>query len=191
MSSRTYRIVRTDDTGVLTSFYCGIQDMDAFIHDDIKGLKHYIDLGLTNLWVVYKEDLPVAFFALSKSALILNYYDREELERNNAYIDDDIYKTKDSYPAIEIDYLAVDKRYRKEGIGQDILALISERAAQDDFSATLFLTVNSLHTQAYSAVSFYSKCGFKESEYGKIRSYNNEFNDTTPTTMLMYKPIKW
>lgn len=52
--------------------------MDKFIHDKQNGLTKFIEPKLSNSWLVYEEGTVIAFFALSKDALILNSED----ERN-------------------------------------------------------------------------------------------------------------
>lgn len=49
--------------------------MDDFIQDPQRGLAKFIQLRLSNLWLVYEGEKVVAFFALSKDALILNSED--------------------------------------------------------------------------------------------------------------------
>ena len=73
-------IVRADDTSALIDFMCGVPSMDNFIHDKENGLAKFIKLRLSNLWLVYEEGKAVAFFALSKDALVLNNEDRRNLE---------------------------------------------------------------------------------------------------------------
>ena len=67
---------------------------------------------------------------------------------------------KYSYPALEITYFAIDKNYRGQGLGRELIDVIVDRAKTQDVAACLFLTVNALHTKEYSAVGFYEKCKF-------------------------------
>ena len=68
----SFKIVRAADTTALSDFRCGVQSMDAFIHDKVNGLAKFIQMGLSNLWIVFEGSKAVAFFALSKDALMLN-----------------------------------------------------------------------------------------------------------------------
>ena len=47
-----------------------------------KGLAKYIELKLSKLWLVYEGEEVVAFFALSKYALVLNSQDRNIIEKD-------------------------------------------------------------------------------------------------------------
>lgn len=192
-------IRRADDTSALFDFQCGVQSMDDFIHDPDNGLAKFIKLRLSNLWIVFEKDKAVAFFALSKDALILNHSDRQTIERDkekaNALAtpeDADKLWEKEKYPAIEIDYLAVCKEKREEAgdhLGTAIIQKIAQFAANDKLSATMFLTVEALDTKEYSAVEFYRNCDFEFSEVAQNK-YNYELMyGNQPTTRRMYKLI--
>jgi hypothetical protein len=192
-------IRRADDTSALFDFRCGVQSMDDFIHDPDNGLAKFIKLRLSNLWIVFEKDKAVAFFALSKDALILNHSDRQTIERDKekanalaAPEDADKLWEKEKYPAIEIDYLAVCKEKREEAgdhLGTAIIQKIAQFAANDKLSATMFLTVEALDTKEYSAVEFYRNCDFEFSEVAQNK-YNYELMfGNQPTTRRMYKLI--
>ena len=59
-----------------------------------------------------------------------------------------------------ITYFAIDKNYRGQGLGREIIEVIVDRAKTQDVAACLFLTVNALHTKEYIEVGFYEKCKF-------------------------------
>lgn len=178
---------REDDVSSLSNFYCGYEPIDSFIHNKEKGLEKYVVSGLTALWIVRNNESPVAIFALSKSSLILNSFDNQELERGGVKIDPDIFDSKDNYPAVEIDYLAVAKEWRGKGLGEHIIAKIYEQICKDKFSATMFITVEAIDTPGYSAVGFYKKCGFKESDHAINKRLSQlNFTGTQSLTKRMY-----
>ena len=113
----------------------------------------------------------LALFALSKDAIVLNSEDIHNIENDNQDVssfvspdDEEKFWEKERFPAIEIDYLAVRKDKRNANIGTLIINAISERAATDELSATIFLTVEAYDTKEYSAVNFYKKCNFEFSD---------------------------
>ena len=186
-------IIRAEDTSALKNFKCGIQSMDDFIHDEYNGLAKFIKLRLSNLWLVYENNIVVAFFALSKDALMLNNDDRQAIEHNRMLAspeDSDMFWDKEKYPAIEIDYLAVSEEKREKAnnhLGTIIINEIAKQALRDEFSATLFLTVEALDTKEYSAVDFYRSCDFEFSEVA-INQYNYKMvYGNQPSTRRMYK----
>lgn len=192
-------IVRADNISALSNFKCGVKSMDDFIHDSENGLAKFIKLRLSNLWLVLEDGKAIAFFALSKDALVLNSEDRrviESKEKNAAALptsdDADKFWDKEKYPAFEIDYLAVCKEMRDnpdEHIGTFIIEEICKMADADIFSATMFLTVEALDTKEYSAVKFYQNCGFEFSDVAQNKyNYDSMFGNQ-PTTRRMYKII--
>ena len=82
MSKPRLDIRRADDTSALFDFKCGVKMMDDFIQDPKNGLAKFIQLRLSNLWLVYEGEKVVALFALSKDALILNSEDAWNIEGN-------------------------------------------------------------------------------------------------------------
>lgn len=80
--SDKWSIKRADDISALFNFRWGVKAMDDFIHDKEKGLAKYIELKLSKLWLVYEGEEVVAFFALSKDALVLNSQDRNIIEKD-------------------------------------------------------------------------------------------------------------
>lgn len=192
-------IVRVDDTSALSNFMCGVPSMDKFIHDPENGLAKFIKLRLSYLWIVFENEKAVAFFALSKDALVLNNEDRRNLESKEksaaalpSPCDADKFWDKEKYPAIEIDYLAVCKEKRdnpNDYLGTYIIEEICRITYVDLFSATMFLTVEALDTKEYSAVEFYKKCGFQFSDKAQNKYIYNTINGNQPTTRRMYKII--
>lgn len=192
-------IVRADDVSALSGFSCGVKSMDDFIHDRKNGLAKFIKLRLSNLWIVFEAGKAVAFFALSKDALMLNSDDRRVIEsdkeKSAALVtpeDEDKFWDKDKYPAIEIDYFAVcaERRERKgDHLGTYLINQIAQRAVRDEFSATLFLTVDALDTKGYSAVQFYKNCDFEFSEVAQNKYNYDMMFGSQPTTRRMYKLI--
>jgi len=189
------RFKRAFDINALTDFNCGVKALDDFIHDRKKGLEKLISLRLSNLWIVFNdlEDSSevIGFFALSKDALILNNMDLKNLRTESKEEDDEEqFWDQEKYSAIEIDYIAIQEKYRNHHIGSDIINLIADRAANDPLSATLFLTVEALDTKEYSAVPFYRQCNFLPSELAKNKQiYNQIHQGIMPTTQRMYKLI--
>ena len=182
-------ISRADDISALESFECGIAPMDCFIKNKHSGLLQYIRSGLTNLWIVRMGTDVAAMFALSKSSLILNSDDQRVLSESGQSIVENIFDSRDSYPAIEIDYLAVDKKYQRQNLGAFIISSIIEQIKKDKLSATMFLTVEAYQSADYSAKSFYLKTGFRLSEYGIIKNLNIQRYGDKPMTVRMYRPL--
>lgn len=194
--------MRAEDTSALHGFYCGVKSMDDFIHDKTNGLAKFIALGVSNLWLVYNggTDKVVAFFALSKDALVLNNEDKRNIEsypgKPNTIVSSENWARfwdEEKYPAIEIDYFAVCKELRDKKeihLGTFLIDEICRMSHSDILSATKFLTVEALDTPEYSAVRFYQKCDFQFSEKARNQAFfNASMTGERATTQRMYKII--
>ena len=192
-------IRRADDTSALFDFRCGVDSMDDFIHNREEGLAKFIELGLSNLWLVYEGEKVVAFFALSKDSLILNNDDARNITRDDKLSsllpskDETKFWSQEKYPAIEIDYLAVCEEKRKEPgehLGTALVGMIVDFAAKDRLSATKFITVEALDTKEYSAVNFYKNfCDFEFREVGMQKNQYKMLYGEQPTTKRMYRVV--
>lgn len=162
-----FKVERLSDFSVLDSFECGVAQMDSFIHGNLKfcDANHYCSTFVVR--DIIKNNVA-ALFSLSFDSVNLNSDDFEDLSIGTAGTDDlavdesfrGVFEKKYSYPALEITYFAIDKKYRGQGLGKELIDVIVERAKTQDVAACLFLTVNALHTKEYSAVGFYEKCRF-------------------------------
>ena len=149
------------NTDVLKDFWCGIEEMDIFIHER---LHHSVKYNFCKLFaVVAKNDEIVAMFALSFDSLRLDSDDKDDLQNEYSntsspiipFSYNDTFWSKAHYPALEISYLAVSKQYQRKGIGRDIVKLIVDKAKNQNFAGCQFITVEAYCTKKYSAIGFY------------------------------------
>ena len=167
----------------LKDFYCGVSKMDEFIHGDLEAS---LQNDYCKAYSVRNENKElVAFFALSFDSLQLDLDDIEDLQ--NGWSDtstpqptQDYFRTfwsKVHYPALEISYLAVSKKYQKRHIGTQILEAIDEMARRQQFAGCQFLTVGAYVSNEYSAVPFYSRNHFAKLSpvpiHDTLRMYHN------------------
>ena len=173
------------DFSCLNDLYSGIEAMDNFIRGDFR-------LSVENHFCVpyaiwYQGEL-VAIFALSFDSLDLDSGDKEELKSgismtgvpNVDWNYEESFYSKPRYPALDIAYLAVQKKWRGMGIGNFIIKEIAIQARSQTFAGCQFLTVEALATKEYSAVGFYEHCGFTANEVKKpykdtLRMYRTLF----------------
>ena len=126
-------------------------------------------------YVVTYQDEVVAVFALSFDSLDLDSDDKEELEAGISSTGTpdvdwnykDTFNSKPRYPALDIAYLAVQEKWRGQGVGHLLVDTIAEQARSQTFAGCQFLTVEALATSDYSAVGFYQRCGFTANEIRK------------------------
>lgn len=168
----------------LKTFYCGVKQMDDFVHNG--GFEQSIINNYCQCYTVRNEENQlVAFFALAFDSLRLDSDDREDLLNGWAetstpqptpeYID--TFWSKVHYPALEIAYLAVDKRFQGHHLGKYIIKCIEEKARTQELAGCQFLTVGALVTKEYSAIGFYRSCDFARLEptptNDVLRMYHN------------------
>ena len=173
-----------EDFTCLGLFTSGIESMDKFIRSDFRSSveNHYCVA-----YVVTYGNEVIAVFALSFDSLDLDSDDKEELDTGMSTtgvpdIDGDYRNTfyaKRRYPALDIAYLAVQKKWREKKIGRYLIEMIAERARSQNFAGCQFLTVEALATKEYSAVGFYSRCGFTP----------NELKDPQKDTLRMFRTL--
>ena len=166
------RVKPLEDFHCLNTFSSGIEAMDTFIRSDFRLSveNHYCSAYI----VKHQEDI-VAVFALSFDSLDLDTDDKEELQTGMSSTGSpdidwnykDTFYAKPRYPALDIAYLAVQEQWRGRGVGSLLLNTIAEQARNQSFAGCQFLTVEALATSEYSAVGFYSRCGFTPNELKK------------------------
>ena len=166
------RVKPLEDFHCLKTFCSGVESMDDFIRGDFR---MSVENHYCTAYVVTYQDEVVAVFALSFDSLDLDSDDKEELQAgmSPAGIPDvdwsyrDTFYSKPRYPALDIAYLAVQEKWRGRGVGNLLVDTIAERARTQTFAGCQFLTVEALATSEYSAVGFYSRCGFTANEVRK------------------------
>lgn len=153
------RFSEESSADILNGFECGIQVMDAFIHDNLGSfLKADHRFKLT---VVTDDELGiVAMFVISSGIFVDNDDAFHDIPYGKpwSYIGEDSQILSGTmYPSLEIDYLAVRKDLRESGYGSRIIEELSSMAKSKNY---YFLTVDAYHTKEYSAIPFYEKQGF-------------------------------
>ena len=156
---------RIDDASVLSNFYCGIEEMDEFIHNK---LQEYLTKTGCDAYTVKEGDNIVAMLSLGEDTLILDDDDKDDMRsgfvpKPNIALENKDFLEEKEFQAVEITYLAVEKERRGEGIGGFIISQI-ENKIQHDRPECEFITVEAYKTNKYSAVGFYSKCDFTPAE---------------------------
>lgn len=162
-----YEIGLISDFGSISTFSCGVKPMDDFIHSELEVYtkNHYCSAYFVKS---KSNDELAAIFALSFDSLVLDPDDFEDMNTGASETDrpdvDELYRTrfeeKSVYPALEIAYLAVDRKFQARHLGTAIVDEIVRYAKAQTLAGCVFLTVKAYHTSEYSAFSFYQKCRF-------------------------------
>ncbi len=129
-------IERAYQTDALSTFFCGVREMDLLIHKKQDGLKTYIEQRSCEFYQVTENDTIVALFVITRRTISIN---------------------KEQEDSLELDFLAVKKEYQRKRIGTIIIEEIEKQARQNGYN---FLTVGAFKNKRYSAIGFYEKLGF-------------------------------
>ena len=119
---------RIDEASVLSGFYCGILSMDVFIHEK---LQEYLNQTDCAAYVIKAGNEIVAMLCLGSDTLTLDDDDKDEMKSGIIPKPDAALKTQQffaemEFPAIEITYLAVDQKWRGQGIGEYIISQVEK-----------------------------------------------------------------
>lgn len=153
------RFIEQKSSELLLDFYCGVKEMDDFIHES---LDEAIAQHPCRLFVVKSEmDEVVAMFVICEGHLI---------DCNDFFEDKPCYgepfavldnkgrlATRQRYPTLEIEYLAVKKQYRNKHIGKVIIQSLVDLSKRQQSN---FITVDAYFNATYSAIPFYQRVGF-------------------------------
>ena len=139
--------------------------MDDFIHEKLQG---YLNRTGGDAYVVRIGEDVVAMLSLGDDTLTLDEDDKDDMRsgfipKPNIALENQNYLSENEFPAVEITYLAVDKNWRGQGIGEYIISQI-ENKVQNERPECEFITVEAYKTIGYSAVGFYSHCDFTPAE---------------------------
>lgn len=168
------RIFPYKDIQELNSFYCGIDEMDNFLHDS-EGFAMSIDNHFCKAFIVKDEDDEVvALFALNFDAISFDSDNIDDIFSGALGNAPDIdyeylgnFRSKNHHPSLEITYLAVREDKQKQGIGEYLVEKIASAAQRQRLAGCEFLTVSAYHNKEYTAVGFYSKCQFSTLDISK------------------------
>lgn len=145
MSKQQHSLIyeRTDDMSVLSDFYCGIEEMDTFIHNRL--LAKINVMPELESYIIRENGDIVAMTAIREKPL--------EIKKTDG--------SRYSIDSLEIEYLAVRQDLRETGIGELIIDWIDNKARKEHPNCR-YLSVNALvdPDYGYSAVPFYEKCSF-------------------------------
>lgn len=128
---------RASNMEVLSSFLCGVRELDLLIHRKTGGLREFVAANDCEAYIVFHQEEAVAVFVYSKGILET---------------------TDGNHEATEIDFIAVLDKYRNQKIGTRILEVIASNSIQNGRD---FLMVGAFINKRYSAIGFYEKSGFE------------------------------
>jgi len=154
IDTKEIRVVQLTSVYNVSNFDCEDDDLNEFIIKDAL-ITQKIHLARIYL-LLYKEEQVLGFFSLSNDSIKLKpdeKYGTPKLENK---------KRLREVPSVKIGRLAVDKKFKGNGLGEKLLkiAIAFARKGHKLFGCR-FITMDSYH----SAVGFYEKYGFVKNEH--------------------------
>ena len=151
-----------EDSGKLSSFSCGVDELDKFFHNEILICSKYHYFSSYCARNIANGEI-IAIFTLANDAVILGNSDDKDdfIEQSSCKINDEyipVFQQQTSFPAINIGHLGVRKDIQSKGIGEQILAFILNTFITYDVSGCQFITVDSLNNPRTNM--FYARNGF-------------------------------
>lgn len=135
-----------DGESISNSFDCGEESLNNFIHKEVSAYQRE-RLGIT--YLIHLDSKLVGFVTISMAGVRT-----EKME-----LDEKLKIRLESYPALQIGQLAIDKKYQGQGYGKKIILWCMSKAVE--YSGEIgcrLLVLNSLP----SSIEFYNKCNFKQ-----------------------------
>ncbi len=163
------RVVRLTQDYQFKSFDCGNQDLNDFLLSDSKP---YLNKLLSVTYILENDDDIVAYFSVSNDKISIPDSDRATWRRIKALFPHS--KHRSDYPAVKVGRLAVNIKYRNNGIGSDILNFVKQFFISNNRTGCSFITVDALR----EAIHFYLKNDFKYLDKASANSNSD--------TCLMY-----
>lgn len=134
--------------------------IDAFLKSSLLDYEENHLLN-TKLLIDEESNQLVGFFSLSTTTVKLtsNYKKKHNVLRSGTF---------NVYPALNINYFAIDGSFQKNGIGRELMRMVFKIAihVSDNLVGFNVLTLTSLD----SALGFYKKIGFEEINSNSMRN---------------------
>ena len=149
-------LVRLSVETDLTSFDCEDADLNDFLLNDAQ---HYMTELLAVTYLVKDGKSIAAFFSLANDKLTCDPADpqgKPEWNRLARKIPNK--KRRRSFPAVKLGRLGVDKRFKRIGLGRDILDYLKRWFIIGNKTGCRFITVDAYNKP--EIVRFYEKNGF-------------------------------
>ncbi len=151
----TFRRITKADSDMLNDFDCGNVSINEFIREESLGTRK----DVTYIFLDEERNNIIAFCSISCNGISIEAIDNEECFTTN-------------YPAVEIDFFAVDERYRsikfdKNSTRYNTLSNVLFSFMIKYISDITSTYIGATHICLYSvpkAKNFYKRCGFKEFE---------------------------
>lgn len=157
-----FRLERLSASSEIGSFYCCIEEYTQFLKEDSIS---YEDMHISNTWLLVEKSTKnvVAYMSIISDAIKLS-----GVEKTNCGIESIPFCT---IPATKLAKLAVDRNFKKKGLGTLMINLAASLALScNDYQSSRFLTVDADIEHDPNLLVFYNKNHFVQNEKMNNRS---------------------
>ena len=144
-------MIRLTKDHVFKPFDCGEEDLNDFLLHDAKDYLHRL---VSVTYVIETDERTVAFFSVSNDRVAISDTDKATWRKIKKLFPHA--KHRSDYPAVKIGRLGVDKEFRGQHIGSDILSYVKRLFVTNNRTGCAFVTVDALK----NAIPFYLRNGF-------------------------------
>lgn len=165
------RLIRLTEDHVFKPFDCGEEDLNEFLLSDAKDYLHRL---VSVTYLIETNERTVAFFSVSNDRVAISDTDKATWRKIKKLFPHA--KHRSDYPAVKIGRLGVDKVFKGQHIGSDILSYVKRLFITNNRTGCTFVTVDALR----SAIPFYMRNGFVVMDKSVLE------NDSLETCPLYY-----
>ncbi|HCL57727.1 MAG TPA: GNAT family N-acetyltransferase [Spirochaetia bacterium] len=156
------------------SFDCGDEDLNDFLLNDSQ--KYYDNL-LAVTYILENTKETVAFFSVLNDKISISDSPSKSFWKEKVSKKLPFTKRYDSYPAVKIGRLGINKNYQGKGIGTAILDYVKTLFITNNRTGCKFITVDGYNNP--KTLDFYIKNGFNY-------LLSNKKSDEEPTKLLYF-----
>jgi GNAT superfamily N-acetyltransferase len=145
-------------THQIKPFDCNDEDIDLkeFLEEDALP---YLKQLLAVTYLIESPKATIAFFTVSNDKILLAESKSKQFWKK--HVASNLHFEKrgfNSFPAVKIGRLAVNKNYQSQGFGKMIIDWVKHSFIEHNKTGCLFVIVDALNRPR--TISFYQKCGF-------------------------------
>lgn len=164
--------IRMESSFKIENFDCNDKDLNDYFYND--ALKYYESL-LAVTYILKDPERIVAFFSVLNDKISLEDAPSSSFWKKHIKYKLPEGKRYNSYPAVKIGRLGVNKAYQGQGYGTVILDFVKKLFISQNRTGCKYITVDAYKND--KTLTFYQKNGF---------NYLNNVNPKSDNTRLMY-----
>ena len=139
-----------------SDFDCEIQDLNEFLKDDAV---NYANELMAVTYLLYDKQQLAAFFTFQNDKISYDVQRKSDWNAVSRVVNNDKRNRRGGYPAVKIGRLGIDKKYKGQKIGTQILDYTKMSFVTNNKTGCRFITVDAYNSP--DVITFYEKNRFK------------------------------